>query len=51
MIDWFCWLLILAGLLLMLGSRLLHRNIGMPAAAWLVVGVVILLFGIWRFEF
>lgn len=48
MIDWFCWLLLLVGLLLMSGSRFLHRRIGMPTPAWLALGAVALSIGLWR---
>ena len=48
MIDWFCWLLLLVGLLLMGGSRFLHRRIGMHTAVWLTLGAVVLLLGLWR---
>ena len=51
MIDWFCWILILVGLILMGCSRILHRRIGMPTAAWLIIGAAILAVGLWRLDF
>ena len=51
MVDWFCWLLILAGLILLGSSRLLHRRTGVPLAAWLIIGAVMLGFGVWRLDF
>lgn len=50
MIDWFCWLLLLIGSLFIVGSRFLHRRIGMPAAVWLVIGGVIALVGVLRLD-
>lgn len=51
MIDWFCWIAIVVGLVLMIGSRFLHRKIGMPTVAWLIIGAGILAFGVWRLQF
>lgn len=51
LIDWFCWLLILVGVLFASGSRFLRRRIGFPAAAWLIVGAVIALVGLMRLHF
>jgi len=51
MIDWFCWLLIVVGLVLTGGSRFLHRRIGMPTAAWLIIGAAMLAIGLWRLDF
>jgi hypothetical protein len=50
MIDWFCWLLLLVGLGLAIGSRTLHRRIGMPTAVWATIGVLIALIGILLFD-
>ena len=51
MIDWFCWLLLLVGLVLIIGSRTLHRRIGMPTAVWAAVGGLVALVGIFLLDF
>jgi hypothetical protein len=50
-IDWLCWLLLLIGLLLAIGSRFLHRRMGLPRAAWLAIGMGIALGGAIRLDF
>lgn len=42
MIDWFCWILLLVGLVIVFTSGFLHRKTRLPVLSWRILGLVLI---------